>query len=86
MVWEWHQSKDINAENITDIINYSEIFTTEMKDNTNYWNICDYTMVSLQAFLRYHQHFYSHIISEEKILTYYYTRSQRIFPEELEHQ
>ena len=53
MVHECHQSKDVDVEHILCIINPSDVFTKEMKDNTHFRNLRDLIMVSLQAFLEY---------------------------------
>ena len=84
MFWECHQSKDVDVEHITCIINTSDIFTKEMKDNTHFRNLRDSIMVSLQAFLKYNHSVPTHIISANKILPYYYIRSEYIVPEILE--
>ena len=46
IVREWHQSKDVDVEHIPGIINPSNIFTKEMKDNTHLRNLRDSRMVS----------------------------------------
>ena len=51
MVYECHQSKDVDIDHIPGIINPSDISTKEMKDNTHFRNLRDSMMVSLQAFL-----------------------------------
>ena len=84
MVQEFHQSKDVNVEHIPGIINPSDIFTKEMKDNTHFRNLRDSTMVSLQAFLKYNHNDTTHIISAKNILPYYSIRSKNIVPESLE--
>ena len=84
MVRECHQSKDVDVKLIPGIINPSDIFTKEMKDNTHLRNLRDSIMVSLQAFLKYNNFFPTHIISANKILTYYSIRSEHIVPESLE--
>ena len=63
MVYECHQSKDVDVNHIPGIINPSNIFTKEMKDNTHFRNIRDSMMVVLQAFLKYSHNVPSHIIS-----------------------
>ena len=78
MVRECHQSKYVNVEHIPDIINTSNIFAEEMKDNTHLRNIRDSMMVSLQAFIKYYHHVTSHIISVDKLLTYYSIQSEQI--------
>ena len=67
MVRECHQSKDVDVEHIHGIMNPSDIFTKEMKDNTHYRNIRYSMMVSLQDFLKYNHTFPSHIISANKL-------------------
>ena len=52
MVFECHHSKDVDVDHIPGIINPSNIFTKEMKDNTHLKNLIDSKMVSLQAFLK----------------------------------
>ena len=81
MVREFHQSKDVDVEHIPGIINTSDIFTKEMKDNTHLRNLRDSIMVSLQAFLKYNKNVPTHIISANKILPYYSIRSEHIVPE-----
>ena len=66
MVRECHQSKDVDVEHITGIINPRNIFTKEMKDNTHFRNLRDSIMVSLQAFLKYNHNVPTHIISAKK--------------------
>ena len=84
MVHECHQSKDINVDHITGIINLSDIFMKEMKDNTHFRNLRDSIMVSLQAFLKYSHNFCTRIIYDNKILTYYSILSEYIVPDSLE--
>ena len=81
MVCKCHQSKDVDIGQITGIINPSNIFTKEMKDNRN---LRDSMMVSLQTFLKYSHNVPTHIISANKILPYYSIRSKNIVPESLE--
>ena len=69
-------SKDIKVERIPGIINPSDIFTKQIKENTNYWNMLNYMMVPLQDFIRYHHNVPSHIIYADKILPYYYNTDQ----------
>ena len=66
MVREFHQSKDVGIEHIPGIINPSDIFTKEIKDNTHFRNLRDSMMVSLQAFLKYNHNVPTHIISDKK--------------------
>ena len=84
MVQECHQSKNVEVEHIPGIINPSDIFTKEMKDNTHFRNIRDSMMVSLQGFLKYSHNVPTHIISANKILPYYSIRSEHIVPYSLE--
>ena len=66
IVCECHQSKDVNLEHIPGIINPRDIFTNNMKDNTNFINIIDSMMddgltprlseVWSQRYLTYHLH------------------------------
>ena len=84
MFQECHQSKDVDVEHIPGIINPSDIFTKEMKDNTHLINLIDSMMVSLQALLKYNHNFPTHIISDKEILPYYSIRSKNIVPESLE--
>ena len=83
MVFEFHQSKDVDVNHISGIVNPSNIFTKEMKYNTHFRNIRDSVMVSLQKFLKYSHNVPSHIISAEKLLPYYSIRSERIVPDSL---
>ena len=76
MVQECHQSKDVDVEHIPGIINLSDLFTKEMKDNTHFRNIRDSMMVSLQAFLKCNHNVPTHIISDNKILLCYSIRSK----------
>ena len=55
-----------------------------MKDNTQFRNLRDSMMVSLQVFLKYNHNVSTHIISANKILPYYSIRSKQIVPESLE--
>ena len=71
MVRECYQSKDVDVDHIPGIINPSNIFTKEMKDNAQFRNLRDSMMVSLQAFLKYSHNFPTHIIPANKILNYY---------------
>ena len=84
MVQEYHQSKYVDVDHIPGIINPSDIFTKEIKDNTNFINLRDSMMVSLQAFLKYIHNVPTHIISANKILPYYSMRSEHIVPDSLE--
>ena len=84
MVLKCHQSKYVDVENISGIINLSNIFTKEMKDNTHFRNLRDSMMVSLQAFIKYNYNVPTYIISANKILPYYSIRSKNIVPESLE--
>ena len=68
MVRECHQSKYVHVEHIPGIINPSDIFTKEMKDNTHFRNLRDSMMVSLQDFLKHSHNVPTHIISANKIL------------------
>ena len=74
MVHKCHQSKDVDKEHIPGIINPSNIFTKDIKDNTQFRNTIDSMMVSLQDFLKYCHKFPSHIIYAAKLLPYYYIR------------
>ena len=71
MVCECHQSRDIDVEYISGIINTIKMFTKEMKENTNFINLRGSMMVWLQAFLKYNHNISSHIISAGGILPYY---------------
>ena len=73
-------------KHIPGIINPSDIFNKEMKDNTKYFNLCNSMMFYFRAFPRYRINVPSYIISTEKILPYYSIRSELIVPAELEHQ
>ena len=84
VVRECHQSKDVDVEHFPGIINPSDIFTKEMKDNTYFRNIRDSMMVSLQSFLKYSHNVPSHIIFAGKILPYYFIQSEHIVPDSLE--
>ena len=84
MVCKCHQPKHVTVDHIPGIINPSDIFTKEMKDNTHFRNLIDSMMVSLQAFLKYSHNFPTHIISANKILLYYFIRSEQIVPDSLE--
>ena len=84
MVRECCQSKDLDVEHIPGIINPSNIFTKEMKDNTHIIILRDSMMVSLQAFLKYNHNVPTHIISANKFLPYYSIRSKHTVPESLE--
>ena len=84
MVVECNQSKDVYVEHIPVIINPSDVFTKEMKDNTHFRNIIYSMMVSLQSSMKYIYNVLSHIISAEKLLPYYSIRSKHIFPDSLE--
>ena len=61
MVQECHQSKDVEVEHITGIINPHDIFTKEMKDKKHFINLRDSMMVSLQDFLKYNHNVPTHI-------------------------
>ena len=74
MVRGCNQSKDVDVKHFHIIINTSDIFTKEMKDNTHSRNIWDSMMVSLQDFLKYSHNFPSRIIPADKILPYYSIR------------
>ena len=84
MAQEFHQSKYVEVEHISGIINPSNIFRKEMRDNTHLSNIIASMMVSLQAFLKYSHNFPTRIISANKILPYYSIRSEHIDPDSLE--
>ena len=84
MSQECYQSKDVEVEHISSIINPSYIFTKEMKDNTHFRNLRDLMMVSLPAFLKYSHNVPTHIISADKILPYYSIRSEHIVLDSLE--
>ena len=84
MVRECHQSKTFEVEHIPGIINPSDIFTKEIKDNTPFRNIRDTMIVSLQAFLKFNHNVPIHIISAKKSLSYYFIRSEHIVLESLE--
>ena len=84
MVRECHQSKDVDVEHIPGIINPSDIFKKEVKDNTKFRNLRDSMMVSLQAFMKYSRNIPSRIISADKILPYYSIPSEYIVPDSLE--
>ena len=84
MICECHQSKDVEVYLIPGIINPSEIFTKEMKDNAHYRILRHSMMIYLQDFLQYHHNVPSQIISEEKFFTCYYSTSERDLPEKLE--
>ena len=84
IVWECHQSRDVDVEHIPSIINSRNIFTKEMKGKTHFRNLIDSIMVSLQAFLKYNQNVPTHIIYAKKILPYYSIRSKYIVPESLD--
>ena len=68
MVCKCHQSETVDLDHIPGIINTSDIFTKEMKDNTNFRNIRDSIMVSLIAFLKYSHNIPTHTISANKLL------------------
>ena len=68
MVREFNQSKDFNVDHIPGIINPSDIFKKEMKDNTHFRNLRDSMMVSLQAFMKYSHKSPTHIVSGNKPL------------------
>ena len=84
MVHGCHQSKYVDVDHTPGIINPSDIFTKEMKDNTRFKNIRDSMMVSLQMFLKYSHNVTTHIIYSKKILPYYSIRSEHIVPDSLE--
>ena len=75
---------DYSFVHIPGIINPSNIFTKEMKENTHFRNLRDFIMFSLQAFLKYSHNVPSHIIYAEKLLPYYSIRSELIVPDSLE--
>ena len=81
MILECHHLKDLEVKNIPGIINPSDIFKKEMKDNTHFRNLRDSMMVSLQAFLKYNHNF---PISANKLIPYYSIRMEHIVPESLE--
>ena len=81
---ECYQSKDVEVKHISGIVNPSNIFTKEMKDNTHFRNLRDLMMVSLQEFLKYSHNVPTHIIPANKILSYYYIRSEHVVPDSLE--
>ena len=83
MVRECHPSKDVDVEHIPGIINPSDIFTKEIKDNTHFINLRDSMMVSLQVFLKYNHNVPTHIISANKILPYYSIRLKHTVPKSL---
>ena len=83
MVRECHQLKDVDVNHIPGIINLSDIFTKEIKDNTHFRNLRDFIMVSLQAFLKYSHNVPTHIISANKLLPYYSIQSERIVSDSL---
>ena len=74
----------MNVDHVPGIINPSDIFTKEMKDNTHFRNLRDSMMVSLQAFLKYNHNIPTHIIYANKLLPYYSIRSEHIVPDSLE--
>ena len=84
MVHEYHQSKDVDFTHIPGIINPSNIFTKEMKDNTHFRNLRDFMMIYLQDFLKYSHKVPSHIIFADKLLPYFSIRSEDIVPDSLE--
>ena len=84
MFQECHQSKYVEVEQITGIINPIDILTKEMKDNTHFRNLRDSMMVSLEAFLKYSHNFTAHIISANRILPFYSIPSEHIVPKSLE--
>ena len=63
MVREFHQSKYVDVKHTPGIINPSDIFTKEMKDNKKLRNLKDSMMVSLKEFLKYKHYVPTHIIS-----------------------
>ena len=73
-------------EHIPVIIITSDIFTKDIKDNTHFRNLRDSMMVSLQAFLKYHNNVPSHIIFVQKLLPCYPIWSEQIVLESLEVQ
>ena len=77
MVREYQKSKYVHVQHISGIINPSNIFTKEMKDNTHFRNLRDSMMVSLQAFLKYNNNVPTHIVSTNKSLTYYSIRPKK---------
>ena len=84
IVRECPQSKDVDVDKITGIINTSNIFTKEMKENTHFRNLRDSMMVSLQTFLKYSHNVPTRIISANKLLPYYSIRSEHIVLDSLE--
>ena len=78
--------KDVDVEHIPGIINPSDIFTKETKDNIHFRNIRDSMMVSLQEFMKHSHNDPSHIISSEKLLPYYSIWSEHIVTANLELQ
>ena len=66
---------NVEVEHIPGIINPSDVFTKEMKDNTHFRNHRGSMMVSLQAFLKYSHNVPTQIISANKILPYYSIQS-----------
>ena len=74
----------MDVEHIPGIINPSNIFTKEMKYNNPFRNHRDSVIVSLQTFLKYNHNVPTHIISANRILPYYFTRSKNIVPENIE--
>ena len=84
MVCGFNQSKDFNVDHIPGIINPSDIFKKEMKDNTHFRNLIDFMMVSLQAFLKYSHKSPTHIGSGNTPLPDYSIRSEHIVPDSLE--
>ena len=63
---------------------YNQIITKEIKDNTHFRNIRDSVMVSLKAFLKYSRKAPLHIISDDKLLSYFSIRSEHIVTDILE--
>ena len=84
MVCECHQSKDFDVDHIPGIINPSDIFTKEIKDNTQFRNLRDSMMVSLQAFMKYSHKVTTYIIYGNKPLPYYSIGSEDIVRDSLE--
>ena len=84
MVRGCHKSKYVDVEHIPGIINPSERFTKDTKDNTHIINIRGSIMVSLQAFLKYIPKVTSHTVSAEKLLPYHSIRLEHIVPDSLE--
>ena len=76
--------KKIEVNHIPGIINPSNIFTKEIKDNTHFINIRDSMMVSLQVLLKYSHNVLTHIIYANKLLPYYSIQLEHTVPDSLE--